>query len=102
MSGTKSDLIDAMVAIIRTPSIDDETARLAASVISIDANFNARVSNLKKQEIQKDNLFQLLDFADQMLEESRAVASAVADGISTEEIRDRLLALRTKIATYEV
>ena len=103
MNGEREpDLIDAMLAIIRRPSIDAETARMAATVISIDANFNARVTSRKKQEIEKDDMFHLLDFAEEVLGEARAIATAVEQGIGCQEAGDRLRALRGRIAAYDV
>src|SRR5574340_202573 len=103
MNGEREpDLIDAMLDIIRCPSIDGDTARMAATVISIDANFNARVTNRKKQGIEKDDLFYLLDFAEGILGEARAIASAVEQGIGSQEAGDRLRALRSRIAAYDV
>ena len=103
MNGEREpDLIDAMVAVIRCPSIDAETARMAATVISIDANFNARVTSRKMQEIEKNDMFHLLDFADEVLGEARAIATAVEQGLGSREAGDRLRALRSRIAGYDV
>jgi hypothetical protein len=103
MNGEREpDLIDAMLAIIRCPSIDAETARMAATVISIDANFNARVTSRKKQENEKDDMFRLLDFAEEVLGEARAIATAVEQGPGSQEAGDRLRALRSRIAAYDV
>jgi len=90
-------LDDAVVAIIRTPSIDEETARLALSVIAVDAIFNMRASDQKKHGIAEDKLWALLEISEKVIEESRILASDVARGISNKEVQDRLLALRSRM-----
>ncbi|WP_149340838.1 hypothetical protein [Neorhizobium sp. P12A] len=103
MTGERElDLIDAMVAIIRSPSIDTETARAAATVISVDANFNARVASRKKQEVERSTMHDLIDFAEEILGEARAIASAVEEGFDSHEAGTRLRALRKKIANYSI
>ena len=102
MSERETDLIDAMVAIIRHPDIDAKIARLAATVVSIDAYFNARVTKLKKLGVERGKMLQILDFAEAVLDESRAIASAVEQGSGGKEAGDRLLALRDRISNHSV
>jgi hypothetical protein len=101
-SKRETDLIDAMVAVIRNQKMDPDTARLAATVISVDAHFNARVANLKKQQIAETKLFQLLAFSDDILDDVREIAAAMERGVDKKEVVERLAAVRNRIATYEV
>jgi hypothetical protein len=60
------------------------------------------VTSRKKQEIDGGDLFHLLDFAEEVLAEARAIASDVELGIGSQEAGERLRALRSRIAAYDV
>jgi hypothetical protein len=91
-----------MISIIQVPSVDVKTARLAATVISADASFNARVAERKKRAGQDDGIFRCIDFAEEVLVECRALASEIANGLDGLESRKRLATIRDKIAGFAV
>lgn len=103
MSGAgEPDLIDAMVVVIRNAAIDSATARLAATIISVDANFNARVCALKGGVVSKDRMLDILDFSDEVLDDCRSIAKDVERGIDCKMLMGRLQVLCDKILMYDV
>ena len=101
-NGRESDLIDAMLSIIRNINADAETARSAAVVIHVHANFTMRVTDLKKSRTVGGRFFQFLDFDEQVNGEALEIASAVKKGVGNTETSARLLTLRDKIASYDI
>ena len=103
MSTTREpDLTDAMVTVIRNVTVDEETARLAEIVISMDACFSARVSSLKKQGVGKERFFQMLEFAEDVVNEAHAIAPAVEQGVGNLEAGAHLRVLQGRMASFDI
>ena len=60
------------------------------------------MANRKKQGIEEGDLLRLLDFAEETLDEARAIASAVEHGMGSKEAGVRLRTLGSKIAACDV
>lgn len=98
----ETDVIDAMVSIIRSTRMDLEAARLAAVVISVEANFNARAAVAKKDGPEPGRLADLLDFSEEILLESRTVAIAVDAPDGEGRVKKELRMLIDKITAFRV
>lgn len=91
------DLIDAMISLIRDPSVGGDTARLAGTIISLDANFNCRVSEQKVKGMSDEKMFELISFSEDVLNEARSIASDATSGLPEGFIQTRLSALIEKL-----
>ena len=96
------DLVDAMVFIIQRVTIGSDIARLAAIVISMDAYLNSRVTTLKKSCIGRERLLDILDFVEEVIDEARAIVLIVEKDVVSAEVGTRLLALQSKICSYDI
>ena len=77
-------------------------ARSAAIVISMDAHLDRRAPSLRKRGIGEERFFQMLEFAEDVVDEGRATALAVERGLGNLEAGARLRALRGRMSSFDI
>ena len=93
----KRDVIDVMLTIIRHPEMSDETLKMAAYVISADARFNTLVGIMKGEKKSGTRIFELIDFAEEVVMYCRNLGTDLANGLDTGTVFDRLVDIRKRL-----